>query len=184
MFENQGMKDIREIGFSSARLDALELKVSGISNLLSGLTISGLLADIELGTPGVNSRSDKITKKRKNCNVIVTADVGYEFQSSRTQGDKTCITYKITTRITVAEVCDPASDSRPAKAASHISKKEFCAGDGGDVPKTGETEDFNGDSTDTLTYPHGTKVTVKKSGDTITVSVTFPDGTSVSTTLS
>jgi len=37
---------------------------------------------------------------------------------------------------------------------------------------------------DTLTYTHGTKVTTKTNGNTTTVTVTYPDGTTETLTIS
>jgi hypothetical protein len=177
-----------EITVKLPHVEQLERRVDAICNLLSGLTLGGILADIVLATPTATSRNDKIIKKRKKCTVTVAVDVSYEGESTRVERDKegnvvkTCTTYKITTKVTISEVCDPASDAQAPKTSTHVSHKEFCSGDGGDVPKTGETVDFDGKEIDTLTYPHGTKVTVTKSGDTVTVTVTYPDGTTVTTT--
>lgn len=177
-----------ELYVKAPRLELLERRIDAISNLLSGLTIGGIFADIRLSTPTPVTRSDKIVKERKNCTVTVAVDITYELESTREEKDaqgevvKSCRTDKITTKITISEVCDPASSAQQPKTSTHVSHKEFCTGDGGDAPRTGETVDFNGDNIDTLSYPHGTRVTVKKSGDTITVTITYPDGTSVSAT--
>ena len=119
--------------------------------------------------------------------MTVAVDVKYELESSRTETNqegkvvKTCSTYKVTTKVTVTETCDPGGSTQIGKT-EHVSHHEFCDSSADD-PATGESVGFDGKETDTLAYPHGTKVTVDKDGEKIKVSVTFPDGTATSLTV-
>lgn len=168
------------------RLDVIERRLFELTNVVAKLfPLSGVLPTITVGAGTVGiTRTDTIAKKRKKdkCTVTVSVTVTYDFESSRTEQDaagkvtKSCTTYKITTTVTISEVCNPTSDAHADRTTSHVSHKEFCNG-AGDTPTTGETIGFDGKGTDTLTYPHGTKVQVEQDGDKVNVKVTFPDGT-------
>ncbi|WP_137931867.1 hypothetical protein [Mesorhizobium comanense] len=180
-------------GSGRDELARLEATLAGLQEEVGRLAFFApaafpIVADIVKGSLGWTGRSDKIVKKRTDkCTVTVAVDVKYELESSRTETNqegkvvKTCSTYKVTTKVTVTETCDPGGSTQIGKT-EHVSHHEFCDSSADD-PATGESVGFDGKETDTLAYPHGTKVTVDKDGEKIKVSVTFPDGTATSLTV-
>ncbi len=62
--------------------------------------------------------------------------------------------------------------------------KVICDGDSTDKHTTENTIGLDGFVMDTLTYPHGTEVTTKTNGNTTTVTVTYPDGSTETLTIS
>jgi hypothetical protein len=88
---------------------------------------------------------------------------------------RTCISYKIDITVAVTEICNPGGTTEKG-TATHTTFKEYCD-DATDSVKTGESTGFDGVKTDTLAYDHGTKVKAEQSGAKVTVTVTWPDGT-------
>lgn len=159
------------------------MNIKKVLTKFAGIPI-GLVAAITPGGSFPLGRNDVIEEPgRENCRVTVTVNVAYHFHSQRTVGEKVCTTYRIVITVTVREVCSPADMSSPEQTSTHTSYKEYCPGESDDV-QTGETTGFDGTKTNTLTYGHGTKVTVVRRRDgRITVTIRYPDGTEVSTTV-
>ncbi|PKL84577.1 MAG: hypothetical protein CVV22_12280 [Ignavibacteriae bacterium HGW-Ignavibacteriae-1] len=162
-----------------SKIDFLTLEVNSIKKLIGiGSFISpAFLASIQLGGSFPRGFEDQIEKQRtENCKVTVDVNVSYLLKGQTQNADGVvCTRYEITTRITVTETCSPGG-SVVKGTTTHVSEKVFC-GTAIDERNTGQTTGFKGKQTDTLTYGHGTKVTVVKDGARITITVVFPDGT-------
>jgi hypothetical protein len=167
------------------RFATLEAAVAGISFFVPGALIGIVPAIIKAGS-FVQGRGDKIEKERtERCKTTTAVNIRYEVEGTTTETDpatgkvlKTCTTYKITTSVIVTETCF-GEGTREVGKSSHVSRRKFC-NDESDEPATGESVGFDGKQTDTLTYPHGAKVTVEKTGDKIKITVVYPDGTTAS----
>jgi len=126
---------------------------------------------------------------RQKCTIEVIVNVEYtptrDLSERNEQGivTKYCYEYDIKIIVTVEEVC---VGTRTLKGTSThtLPPKVICDGDSTDRPTTENTTGFDGSVTDTLTYPHGTKVTTKTNGNTTTVTVTYPDGVTETLTIS
>ena len=77
---------------------------------------------------------------------------------------------------------DGDGDVKDLGTSTHTTRKTYATGET-DVPKTGSTKKFDGSEIETLDYPHGTKVKLTKSGERITVEITYADGTSDTLTI-
>lgn len=177
----------------SLRISKLELSLGRIQGLLTKA-----LPSITHGEFEGNAVTDTVQQQRtEQCEVDVEITVGYDVESYReTENDdgevvETCVTYKITTTVKVSETCrtDEGVTTTAKGTATHVSQREFCD-DAGDITTadTGRTTGFDGKLTETLTYPHGVKVTVEtKDGGSddgkTTVRVSFPNGTGSSVTV-
>ncbi len=177
---------VPRIALLETSLKRLELLEPLLHHILPIITVGGFH-----GT----DRTDTIEKQRtRECKTVVTVGVLYEIKSTTTTTNPTtgavtriCTTYEITTTIGVREICEPGSTTDKG-TATHVTTKQFCIDGAGvpagqDAPQPGATTGFDGKQTDTLTYPHGTKVKVELSGTTVTVTITFADGTSTSVTI-
>lgn len=167
-------------------------------------SLIGVLPTITLG-PGAGLpehnalsglRSATIEEEVENdCKVVVKTRVNYERVEGPTVSardkdgtiTRVCTTFKITITTRAGKECPEgsASQSIDERTSTHTFKKAFCGSltDDIDVPTTGESTGFDGVKTDTVTFPHGTRVKVEKgkpAGQT-TVTLTYPDGTTATT---
>ena len=178
-----------KIFYLTERLDALEAVnrqiLTALPTLLEGFTLP-ILATITVDRstdPSGGSRKDTIEKKRtEKCTVTVTVSVKYSepLNIPDKDGKVIGISYKVETTITVVEQCN--GDRQEKGKSTHTTRKTYLTGKN-DTPKTGSTKSFSGKETDTLTYPHGTKVKVVTKDEKVKVDITYADETTDTLTI-
>ena len=185
-----------KVYYLTQRLDALEALnrqiLTALPTLLEGFTLP-ILASITVDPstdPSGGSRKDSIEKKRtKKCRVTVTVSVKYSEmlnvwdKKEKGKDKKRKVighSYKVETTITVVEQCN--GDRREKGKSTHTTRKTYLIGEN-DTPKSGSTKSFSGTETDTLTYPHGTKVKVVTKDETVKVDITYADETTDTLTI-
>lgn len=139
-----------------------------------------------VGTVNPGTRKDfiveKVIHKGQECTATVETETKYTLTGT-TPAPQASATYEVEVKVTVRVVCPPP-EAPIERSTSHKFHVTF-RGDERDTLRTGETTTFTGETISTLTYGNGTKVEVTKSqdGKTLTVKVTYPDGTSTSATV-
>lgn len=175
----------------SDRLAAIETFMPQIERSLGFPAGLGVLASVVTSGGFPRGLTGTIRGKApggNDCEVVVTATTAYvvKRRTTTTTADgqtTTCTTYEITVTVTVTEEnCPQGTNPMTARTTTHKFEKTYCGTDS-DSTSWGSTTGFDGVETDTLTFGHGTRVKVergKPQGKT-TITVTYPDGTSVST---
>jgi len=138
----------------------------------------------EKSTSTITHERDKTVgegENRQKCTIVVTVDVAYtpkrDVSERNNAGHVTKFCYEYEVKITVkAEEHCIGTVTDKGTSTHTVPTKKICDGDPTDRPTTENTSSFDGSVTDTLTYPHGTKVVTKTNGNTTTITVTYPDG--------
>lgn len=192
------MEELSKAGLADA-IGRLEKRLAPIEKLMPHLEVSlgllaGPLAAVVTGggfPGGLTATSTGKAPGGNACNVVVEASTQYVAGARQVTRDaqgnvtKICVTYDVTVTVSVKEDgCPPGVAATPVRTTTHTFKKIYCDSEQ-DTVSSGASVGFDGLETDTISFGHGTKVKVErgKPAGKSTVTVTYPDGTSATTTL-
>lgn len=134
------------------------------------------------------TRTDTIVEpvryKNKDCTVTTAVAMKYTHIATTTLGtppnSTTTTRYRVDVTVTVTLRCPNEEDvTRTTTAQYFIDLAHGTT----ETAQTVESTGFDGSKKTSITYGSGTKVEVVKRGDKVTITVTYPDGTSVTTVL-